>query len=189
MKNHYYSWKEVEDMSMNIVTQMYQDDWKPDYIVGITGSGSIPATIISNIINVRCESLSVNLPDDSSCESNLWMAEEAFGLNNPEETGITGARWDIGLRKNILIVDNINNTGNIFNWIKKDWESGCFPNQDSWSTVWGNNVRFATLTDNSASEFGEVTYTSHLLTDEEKIVVYPWEYTRKKMGRIRENIS
>jgi hypoxanthine-guanine phosphoribosyltransferase len=67
-------------------------------------------------------------------ESNLWMAEDAYN------------------GKNILIVDDINDTGATFNWIMKDWASGCRPNDEKWKSVWNNNVRFAVLVDNLASK-------------------------------------
>ena len=180
IKKHYYSWQDIEKMCVQIVTSMYADNWRPDYIVGITRGGNIPATIISNMLNVRCEALKVSLRD-SECgpESNLWMSEEAFGYNNAEETGITGARWDLSLRKNILIVDDINDSGATFNWIKEDWQSSCLPNEDTaWHSVWHHNVKFATLTDNLASEFkGTVDYTCHEINKAEDDVwlVYPWE--------------
>ena len=179
IKKHYYSWQDIEKMCVQIVTTMYADDWRPDYIVGITRGGNIPATIISNMLDVRCETLKVSLRDDTQGpESNLWMSEEAFGYNNPEETGITGSRWDLSLRKNILVVDDINDTGATFNWIKEDWQSSCLPNEDTWNTVWHKNVRFATLTDNLASGFnGTVDYTCHEInkTEEDVWLVYPWE--------------
>ena len=179
IKKHYYSWQDVEKMCVQIVTTMYADEWRPDYIVGITRGGNIPATIISNMLDVRCEALKVSLrDDDSECESNLWMAENAFGYNNESETGITGSRWDISLRKNILVVDDINDTGATFNWIKQDWQSSCLPDEDTWNTVWHKNVRFATLTDNLASGFnGTVDYTCHEINKAEEDVwlVYPWE--------------
>ena len=47
IKKHYYSWQDIEAMCTNIVKQMYADNWRPDYIVGLTRGGNIPATIIS----------------------------------------------------------------------------------------------------------------------------------------------
>ena len=182
IKKHYYSWQDVERACLNIALQMYNDNWRPDYIIGITRGGNVPATILSNMLNVRCEALKVSLRDDSmGPESNLWMAEDAFGYNYPEETGVTGARWDLNQRKKILIVDDINDTGATFNWIKQDWQSGCLPDEDNaWNTVWNGdraNVRFATITDNGASDFDGVRYTTHEINKAEEDVwlVYPWE--------------
>ena len=61
--------------------------------------------------------LDVRLRDGDTQESNLWMAEDAFGVPDWEkQAGRKG--------KNILIVDDINDTGATFQWIKEDWPSG-----------------------------------------------------------------
>tara|TARA_Y200000002_G_C22650709_1_gene651199 strand:- start:435 stop:983 length:549 start_codon:yes stop_codon:yes gene_type:complete len=176
IKKHYYSWIDVEKMCVSIVNQMYKDNWRPDYIVGITRGGNVPATIISNMTGIPCEAMKVSLRDDSKLESKGWMADDAFGTN--DGTQVKGSRWDPGLRKNILIIDDINDTGATFNWIKKDWMDSCFPGQDSWDTVWGKNVRFAVLTDNLASNFDQcVNYCCDSLNKSEEDIwlVYPWE--------------
>ena len=54
IKKHYYSWIDVEKMCVSIVNQMYKDNWRPDYIVGITRGGNVPATIISNMTGIPC---------------------------------------------------------------------------------------------------------------------------------------
>ena len=164
IKKHYYSWQDIETMCVSIVNQMYKDNWRPDYIVGLTRGGNVPATIISNMTGIRCEALKVSLrDDDSGSESNCWMAEDAFGYNTQA--------------KKILIVDDINDTGATFNWIMHDWQSGCLPDEPSWDTVWTKNVRFATLTENLASDFSNVSYTCHEVNKAEEDVwlVYPWE--------------
>jgi hypoxanthine phosphoribosyltransferase len=179
IKKHYYSWQDVEDACVNIALQMYKDNWMPDYIVGITRGGNVPATILSNTLDIRCEALKVSLRDDAmGPESNLWMSEDAFGYVNEEEQKILKSRWDVNKRKKILVVDDINDTGATFNWIKQDWESSCLPNEQTWNTVWHNNVRFATITDNLSSEFnGKVDYTTHEVNKAEEDIwlVYPWE--------------
>ena len=115
IKKHYYSWTDIERMCVSIVNQMYADQWRPDYIVGLTRGGNVPATIISNMTGIRCEALKVSLrDDDQGPESNCWMSEDAFGYND-------GTIVSAGpLHKNILIVDDINDTGSTFNWIKQD---------------------------------------------------------------------
>jgi hypothetical protein len=52
------------------------------------------------------------------------------------------------------------------------------PMDKSWDTVWGDNVRFATLTDNGARNAEvPVSYTCHEINKAEEDVwlVYPWE--------------
>ena len=174
IKKHYYSWTDVEQMCVSIVNQMYTDNWRPDYIVGITRGGNVPATIISNMTGIRCEALKVSLrDDDSESESNCWMAEDAFGYYD--------GQCKPKMRKQILIVDDINDTGATFNWIMKDWQSGCLPNSEGWNEVWNNNVRFATLTENLSSDFEHVAYYAHEVTkaDEDVWLVYPWETVGK----------
>jgi len=181
IKKHYYTWQNIERACINIALQMYNDNWRPDYIVGITRGGNVPATILSNMLNVRGEALKVSLRDSNdgeSSESNCWMSEDAFGYVSEEERASYKSRWDISRRKNILVVDDINDTGATFNWIKEDWQSSCLPHSESWNTVWHNNVRFATITDNLASKFnGKVEYTTHEVNKAEEDVwlVYPWE--------------
>ena len=181
IKKHYYSWTDIERMCVSIVNQMYTDNWRPDYIVGLTRGGNVPATIISNMTGIRCEALKVSLRDDEvGPESNCWMSEDAFGYVSEEERVTTKSRWDVAKRKKILVVDDINDTGATFNWIKEDWAASCFPNEESWNTVWNGelaNVRFATLTENLSSNFDSVRYTAHEINKAEEDVwlVYPWE--------------
>jgi xanthine phosphoribosyltransferase len=129
-----------------ICREILISDWRPDYIVGITRGGLIPAVMISQYLNVPMHSLNVTLRDGNECESNLWMAEDAFGyaIYDPMCSG--------NGRKRILIVDDINDTGATLDWIINDWPSGCFPDEPAWKEVWNNNVKFAVIVDNLSSK-------------------------------------
>lgn len=181
MKKKFYSYNDVHNAAMDIVLKMYKDGWYPDYVVGITRGGLPLAVRIINLLDCRMETLKVKLrdaKDGEHCESNLWMAEDAFGYVPLEEQETLKCRWDIGKRKKILIIDDINDTGATFNWIKDDWQSGCLPDEATWDTVWGNNVRFAAMTENLSSEFEGVDYHWDECNKAEDDVwlVYPWEY-------------
>jgi hypoxanthine phosphoribosyltransferase len=81
------------------------------------------------------------------------------------------------MTKEILIVDDINDTGATLNWIREDWQSGCLPNSKDWESVWGSNVRFAVLINNEASEFKDVDYVGMSINKLEDPIwcVFPWE--------------
>lgn len=159
-------------------------NWRPDYVVGITRGGLIPAVMISQYLDVPMHALNVSFRDaDLGPESNLWMAEDAYGYVPYEGTEPPAVRdpdrvtTDPAIRKNILIVDDINDSGRTLNWIKQDWPSGCLPEDDCWDDIWGNNVRFATVVNNEASEFKNVDYTGLTINklEEPSWVVFPWE--------------
>ena len=186
MKKIYYNWRQIEGACLEIARQLGKDNWRPDYIVGITRGGLIPATMLSQYLGVQMNTLNVSLRDGGECESNLWMAEDAFGYVNKEDREIVTIEGsgvpiesdptDPARRKNILVVDDINDTGATIKWIKKDWQSGCLPDNYHWNSIWGKNVRFAVLTDNLASK-EDVDYSVWEVNKAEKICwcVYPWE--------------
>ena len=139
MKKVYYTWQDVENQTQEILRQLQRDAWMPDYVVGITRGGLVPANLISQYLEVPMECLKVSLRDDNSQpESNLWMSEDAFE------------------QKRILIVDDINDSGATLNWIREDWQSSNLPDNPKWQEIWGDTVRVATLVDNESSTWVEL---------------------------------
>lgn len=130
-------------------------NWRPDYVVGVTRGGLVASVMISKYLDVPLNTINVN-------ESNLWMAEDAFGYEKAP--------------MNILIVDDVNDSGDTFKWIKEDWRAGCFPDGTRWNEMWGTNVRFATVFNNSASDV-EVTYTGEEINmlDNPTYLEFPYE--------------
>jgi len=165
MNNINISDNELRGLVNEILRQMAQANWRPDYVVGLTRGGLLPAVMISHYLDVPMHTLNVSLRDNRvGPESNLWMAEDAFGY--PRQDSIVDDLSDMGAGltavadlpeiskncKNILIVDDINDSGETINWILKDWQSGCLPNDPAWSDVWNHNVKFAVLVDNLSSQ-------------------------------------
>lgn len=179
MKKVYVSWQDVQRQVQEIVRQMHLDGWMPEYIVGITRGGLTPANLLSQYLDIPMQTLHVRLRDgdDSECESNLWMSEEAFGYECD--------------RKNILIVDDINDSGATINWIRQDWQKTCLPNDPAWADVWGNNVRIATLYDNESSNAElAVNYTAETINkyNDPQWIVFPWEEWWKRWNPEEQHI-
>ena len=160
---------DIKSYILDIVKQIYADNWRPDYVVGITRGGLVPAVMFSHFLNVKMHTLDVRLRDGNEQQSCLWMAEDAFGCNN--------FQMGIGYEgKNILIIDDINDTGATFRWIKEDWQSSCLPDDPHWKEVWHKNVRFAGLVNNLSSDFN-VDYSSLEINKAEnpEWIVFPYE--------------
>ena len=182
---------QLKGIVAKLCREITNSNWKPDYIVGLTRGGLTPAVMISHYFNIPMHTLSVSLRDSNNGpESNLWMAEDALGPQTPERYidnendigGILSAAADLleigSTYKNILIVDDINDSGATINWIMNDWRSNCFPGDDSWDEVWNHNVKFAVLVDNLASNCQvKMDYVGMEINKAENNVWvdFPWE--------------
>ena len=184
MKKIFVTWHDVQRQTQEILRQMQKESWKPDYIVGITRGGLNPSNLLSQYLDITMYTLDVRLRDGKHvpCESNKKLAEIAFGMNDGKSTG---ARWDVGQRKKILIVDDINDSGATINWIKQDWERtikrAVGDTTDIgyvWDTIWNQTTKFAVLFDNTASEAEiDVDYSAEEINkvDDPSWIVFPWE--------------
>ena len=175
MNKVYYTDSDIKGYVHDILRGMTADRWRPDYVVGLTRGGLVPANMISQYLDVPLETLKISLRDsDTGPESNLWMSTDAFGYTGETVEG-DPARSTRG--KNILIVDDINDSGATLRWLQEDWQNSCLPNDPRWANIWHNNVRFAVLINNDASEFKAVDYIGHAINKIEnpEWCVFPWE--------------
>jgi xanthine phosphoribosyltransferase len=164
----YYTDQDVKSWVHNIMRSMTKDNWRPDYIVGLGRGGLIPAVMLSHYTGIPMQTLDVSLRDGGTKVSNCGMAEDAFGR---DEWGRNGNK------KNILIVDDINDKGSTLQWIQDDWRGSCLPNDPAWDAVWGYNVRVAVMINNGASNFTEIHYVGKDINKNEndEWCVFPWE--------------
>ena len=70
MKKLYYTWSNIEGACLDLARQMRQDQWQPDYIVGIGRGGLIPATLLSHYMDTPMKTLDVSLRDGGDTVSN-----------------------------------------------------------------------------------------------------------------------
>ena len=171
----YMSFKKLLAHTHDVCRQINLDKWQPDYIVGITRGGLTPAKLISHYYNLPMYTLDIRLRQDLSgtgTESNVRMARDAWG-------GPIGGQDQLLHEdaKNILIVDDINDSGATFLHLQNDWQNNCLPTDERWNHVWGNNVRFAVIVENTSSEFKGITYYSKEINklEDDVWIVFPWE--------------
>lgn len=158
MDKMHIEWHQFHVMMDALADQIKESGWVPDYIVGLTRGGLIPATILSHRLKAKLHTLKVSLRDESECETNCWMATDAYD------------------KKKILIVDDLNDSGNTINWIMKDWMESCCMEDPVWDDVWGNSVRVAVLY-NSTDSGSKIkpNYYLHALSEPKPWIVFPWE--------------
>ena len=145
-KKAYYGWEEVAGLTQDIIRQATVDGKKFDAVVGLTRGGLTPAVLISQYLDIPMHALKVSLRDHVG-KDDLVEAREAFGINSG---------------KNILVIDDINDTGATINYLKECWGH--------------DNATYAVLFNNEASE-AEVDYSARDINKLENDVwiIFPWE--------------
>ena len=108
VKKDYFTTEQMRNALIQIEDQMVHSNWMPSIILGINRGGCIPGVYLSHRINTAHEVLDVRLRDHTT-KPNLSVLEKAFSF-----------------QKKILIIDDINDSGETFNYIIKNY---CYINK------------------------------------------------------------
>ena len=131
---------------VEIINQIKQSNWNPDVVISVNRGGCIPGVYLSHILNIPHYVINVQLRDN-------------FAQNN-----LNALDQNYNSKKNILIIDDINDTGATFDLIKN------YVSYDEYK------FRFGCLIENKASKF-KSNYWGKLIDKKLKPrwIVFPWE--------------
>ena len=154
-----YTWNALKNDLANITRDMANDDWRPDVIVGVARGGNVPAVMLSHYYDANYKSIKVQFrdrqPGQTSIVSEMTDFPTSFRTN----------------KTNVLVVDDINDSGQTFQHIKTNLEKITSFDQEHIPVV-----KYAALVDNIHSCF-TVDYSQLEINKEEdpSWIVFPWE--------------
>ena len=148
------SWFDIGDLTSHIEQQI-NSIWKPDLIVGLTRGGLLLAVLLSHRFGIPMETLRVSLRDT------LLPQETNQAIIDLAASG-----------KHILIVDDINDTGETIAWIRNNWNE----NAEGKTIAWAESVRIAVLVNNVTSAETVDYYGMEINKAVDPAwIVFPWE--------------
>ena len=149
VKKDYFTMIQMRNALIQIEDQMVHSAWMPSIILGINRGGCIPGVYLSHRINTPHEVLDVRLRDHTT-KPNLSVLEKAFAF-----------------QKKILIIDDINDSGETFNYIIENFIG---------NRNFDHKIKFAALIHNTPSK-AKVDYHGYTIDKSKNPVwvVFPWE--------------
>ena len=145
-KKDYFGQKEMELALIEIKNQIDQSNFSPEIIFSINRGGCIPGVYLSHLLNIPHHVINVQLRDQK------------------KNINISNLLKFAKLEKNILIVDDINDTGATFNFVKNSLAK------------YKGNFSYASLIENKSSNF-KVDFKAKII--DKKInpnwIVFQWE--------------
>lgn len=159
MHKEYVNWALIYTGLQRIREQMITDQWIPDIIVGINRGGCIPGILLSHKLNVPHLPLDVRLRDHT----------------DDERPSLDLLYKLLEKQKNILIIDDINDTGATFDYIHSEIHTR-------------DNIRYATIYNNEPSSFNLVSFSAYNINKDKhpQWLVFPWEDWDKPGNFIQE---
>lgn len=155
----YLTWQDIQHLVQNIARAVQVSGWRPDTIIGIDRGGLVASVMLSHYLNVPHSNVKVSLGPGGEIESLLWAPEAA----------INGTK--------ILLVDDINDTGETQRWIREDWASSVAGVDPYFAeNFWHSDVRWASLLDNASSKERSDFFGLSIDKSKEDVWVdFPWE--------------
>ena len=146
IKKDYFTTIQMRNALIQIEDQMVHSAWMPSIVLGINRGGCIPGVYLSHRINTPHEVLDIRLRDHTT-KPDLSVLEKAFAF-----------------QKKILIIDDINDSGETFNYIIKNFGPG------------DGRIKFAALIHNKPSK-AKVDYQGYEIDKSKNPawIVFPWE--------------
>ena len=145
-KKDYFSQKEMELALLEIKNQINQSNFSPEIIFSINRGGCIPGVYLSHLLNIPHHVIDVQLRNQN----------KNINISNLLELS--------KFEKNILIIDDINDTGATFNFVKNSLAEH------------NGNFSYASLIENKSSNF-KVDFKGKII--DKKInpnwIVFQWE--------------
>jgi hypoxanthine phosphoribosyltransferase len=143
MKKKYVSFQKVKQNLVDINSKINQTNWKPDIILSVNRGGCVPGVFLSHMRDLDHEVLSF---------------KNNININNDTIKNIMSNHLSI------LIIDDINDSGNTLADIKKKFNRFI------------KNIKFAVLINNKSSSFEVDYYGSEIDKNiDNRWIVFPWE--------------
>ena len=141
-----YSIDEMQNDLVKIIEQMAKSNWLPEIILSINRGGCIPGVYLSHKIKIPHKVIDIQLRD-SSISPNFSVLNDSLSKY-----------------KRVLIIDDINDTGNTLILIKDH------------SVKYQSEIRFAALINNINSKT-KIDFQGQLIDKSKNPVwiVFPWE--------------
>ena len=147
MDKVFYSWSDFDDDIFILTNYINANQWLPDYIVGVKRGGLIPAIKLSHIFNKPLIMMSCQLRDNTDNEVRLYEVEEI-----PKD-------------KNILIVDDICDSGVTLTKIVHELIMNGFA-----------NIKTCSLVYNTSQDFRTDYYSQEIdRNNDKRWIIFPWE--------------
>ena len=143
MKKKYVSFQKVKQNLVDINSKINQTNWKPDIILSVNRGGCVPGVFLSHMRDLDHEVLSF--------KNNIDISNDT--IKNIMSNHLS-----------ILIIDDINDTGNTLADIKNKFN------------YYIENIKFAVLINNKSSLFEVDYYGSEIDKNiDNSWIVFPWE--------------